>query len=282
MNNNESNLVQPKPIGSGENPDRLRCEMDQIIFKNDFFINERTIKDLLINQKQSDREPPPSSKYTLCEVDFITKPDSHLERLLKHMKPFKYNDDLDLHKDNRYHGPLYVLAENSVYVGQMNSDVREGKGIQFFQDGSYYEGYFVNDSANRKGRLIFCDGDMFIGELTDNSMNGTGVYYKKDGSKYTGTFINDLPQGEGKEEWEDGSIYKGNYSNGCKNAYGEFKFANGTKYVGSFENDIFNGRGTLQKSDGTSYEGNWLDGGLKSPAKINYPNGNYFEGEVSN
>jgi len=55
----------------------------------------------------------------------------------------------------------------------------------------FYEGYFVNDSANRKGRLIFPDADMYVGDLVDNSMNGTGVYYKKDGSKYTGKFVND-------------------------------------------------------------------------------------------
>ena len=268
------------------------CDVDAFIMEHDVMINDKTIKNLLINQS-ANRTNPDENKFVECNVEFSKKENSIFDGLLKNIRPFNYTDERDEDKELEFYGPLYVLSENSIYVGQVKmyqlgpdkrsmEGCREGRGTQFFQDGSYYEGYFVSDTANRKGRLIFCDGDMYLGDLVDNSMNGNGIYYKKDGSKYTGTFINDLPEGEGKEEWEDGSIYKGGYISGCKSGHGEFKFSNGTKYCGNFENDLFSGRGTLHKPDNTSYEGNWVLGTLQSPAKINFPNGNVFDGSIDN
>lgn len=255
-------------------------EIDEYIKFSDTLINDPKIKDLLISGKRS--QNPNMNKYSEAEYKLVPMKNSVFESLEKVLKPFVFDDDREDDVDNQYYGPQLLIEESSIYVGQMNHDIREGRGIQFFQDGSFYEGYFINDSGNRKGRQIFCDGDMYTGDLTDNAMNGHGVYYKKDGSKYTGTFVNDLPEGDGIEEWEDGSIYIGTYEKGCKCGEGVFSFANGTKYSGAFENDLFSGKGQLSKGDQTSYEGNWYKGTLQSPATIYYPNGNVYEGAIEN
>lgn len=237
------------------------------------------IRELLL--KSGLKSPnPPINKLSLIEIGFTDKDGSNLETVKKNIKPFQFDIDLDEENEFDYFGPVHFEEEDAVYIGQLNHDVRIGKGIQFYSDGSFYEGYFQNNSAHRKGRLIFQDADMYVGQLIENSMSGTGTYYKKDGSKYVGNFLEDLPHGDGVEEWEDGSKYTGGYVKGCKQGYGNFMFANGTKFEGEFVQDIFDGTGTLTKVDGTICAGEWEQGQLTSPAKIIYPNGNKFNGTV--
>ena len=45
-----------------------------------------------------------------------------------------------------------------------DSDIRDGRGIQIWLDGSRYEGYWKNNKANGHGRLIHADGDVYEGE----------------------------------------------------------------------------------------------------------------------
>ena len=52
-----------------------------------------------------------------------------------------------------------------IYIGEFNEKKqREGKGIQIWNDGSKYEGYWKNDKANGRGRLIHSYGDVYEGE----------------------------------------------------------------------------------------------------------------------
>jgi len=39
---------------------------------------------------------------------------------------------------------------------------RCGRGKQYWPDGSVYEGYWNNHTANGKGRLIHADGDAYV------------------------------------------------------------------------------------------------------------------------
>ena len=104
----------------------LKRQIDNLIFTHEDFINERTIKELLINQSLKDRENPDSKKYEICEIDFVKRHESQLNIVLKNLKSFSYNDDLNEHKANRYYGPVIVNNEKSVYVGQMRNSIREG------------------------------------------------------------------------------------------------------------------------------------------------------------
>ena len=45
-----------------------------------------------------------------------------------------------------------------------------------WKDGSKYEGFWANDMANKKGRLIHADGDVYEGEWFNDQAHGDGTY----------------------------------------------------------------------------------------------------------
>jgi hypothetical protein len=179
-------------------------DVDDLFINTNKLFGDEKIKQLLRGDKTVGKNPNPDI-YQECRVTFVPFQKSVLKAVLSNLTQFEFDNEEGNANKSDIIGPFYVPEEKSLYIGQFKGDIREGKGIQIFEDGCYYEGYFKNDSTNLEGRLIFGDGDMYLGELIDNSMNGKGVYYKKDGSKYTGTFVDDAPQGQGREEWEDGA-----------------------------------------------------------------------------
>lgn len=59
-----------------------------------------------------------------------------------------------------------VEYENkAVFYGEwdVEQNLRHGRGIQTWVDGSRYEGYWKNDKANIRGKLIHADGDIYEG-----------------------------------------------------------------------------------------------------------------------
>jgi hypothetical protein len=45
-----------------------------------------------------------------------------------------------------------------------------------------YEGFWINDKANGKGRLIHSDGDIYEGDWVSDKADGFGVYTHMDGA----------------------------------------------------------------------------------------------------
>ena len=77
-----------------------------------------------------------------------------------------------------------------------------------------YEGWWKDNKANGKGRLIHADGDIYDGYWKDDKAHGFGEYTHTDGAKYEGEWVDDKQHGQGKEEWPDGAQYEGNYKFG--------------------------------------------------------------------
>ena len=80
------------------------------------------------------------------------------------------------------------MADNSLYQGEWDTEKNErfGRGYQIWTDGSCYEGYWKNDSANGRGRLIHADGDVYEGKWLNDKAHGYGLYTHSDGAKYQG------------------------------------------------------------------------------------------------
>jgi len=221
-----------------------KFRVDSFVPENETMINDRKLKSIL----QGDIPPsnPDESKFETQTPVFYTQTDSHFKIIENRIKTFQFASDRPEDEANSYYGPIKILSENSIFIGQMNSSHdREGRGIQFLHDGSFYEGYFLQDSTSRSGRLIFPDGDVYTGELLNNSLNGYGTYEGIDGRKITGYFLEDKNHGECFEEWPDGSSYRGLYEHGKKEGHGEFKCCNGDKYVGNFSADLWSGEGVF-------------------------------------
>lgn len=124
---------------------------------------------------------------------------------------------------------IVVLENGARYRGQwnINSNQREGFGVQIWPDGSIYEGQWKDNKANGNGRLIHADGDIYDGHWVADKAEGYGDYKHLDGSRYEGEWLLDKQHGKGKECWNDGSSYEGQYMQGKKNGRGLFKWADG-------------------------------------------------------
>ena len=58
------------------------------------------------------------------------------------------------------------LPDGSYYEGEWNIETnqRHGRGFHTRFDCSIYEGYWKNDMANGRGRLIYSNGDVYEGQ----------------------------------------------------------------------------------------------------------------------
>ena len=82
------------------------------------------------------------------------------------MPPFNYGETPlnDVNK-KRITRPPVELEKGVIYEGEWDEKgLRDGRGVQTWPNGSFYEGYFVDDCADIKGRLIHSDLDLYEGE----------------------------------------------------------------------------------------------------------------------
>ena len=140
----------------------------------------------------------------------------------------------------KVNGPIKI-NNSDYYFGEwdFSKNVKHGRGIQYFENGAKYLGYFTKNEINIKGKLILEEGDIYEGEWLNNMPNGRGKYIHKDGIIYEGDWKSDLQHGKGKESWPDGSIYEGDYIKGKKQGKGKYIFTDGSSYEGDFlENNM--------------------------------------------
>ena len=68
-----------------------------------------------------------------------------VKKALSNIPEFEYNADPSDFGEVT-HKPPMELDSGSIYVGDWNdNDMRNGRGIQYWTDGSIYEGYWIND-----------------------------------------------------------------------------------------------------------------------------------------
>lgn len=87
--------------------------------------------------------------------------------------------------------PEKILSDGVKYVGEWMSgtNIRAGKGMLIWPDGSVYEGWWKDNKANGRGRLIHVDGSMYQGGWMNDFCHGQGVYYHLNGTKYDGEWF---------------------------------------------------------------------------------------------
>ena len=69
----------------------------------------------------------------------------------------------------------------SSYEGTRVDGLREGPGIERFEDGTIYVGEFFADKKHGKGVQIFADGSSYEGDFADGVREGKGTYRLEDG-----------------------------------------------------------------------------------------------------
>lgn len=164
--------------------------------------------------------------------------DDQIKELFARYKPLEDRVAVKLMQTTEYENKAIYYGERSI-----DKNLRHGRGIQVWIDGSRYEGYWKEDKANIQGKLTHADGDTYEGQWLDDKAHGVGVYTHTDGAKYEGEWKEDKQDGKGKETWPDGACYTGDYKQGKKSGIGYFKWADGSMYEGSFLDNNIHGQG---------------------------------------
>lgn len=104
-----------------------------------------------------------------------------------------------------------TLDDGSLYVGEVrhNSTTREGKGVWTTPGGSVYEGYWLDDKWEHKGRMIFTDGSFYEGHFFCGKPHGLGKTVAADGTICEGYWEGGKPHGECLVTYTNGESYRG-------------------------------------------------------------------------
>ena len=145
-------------------------------------------------------------------------------------------DDINIFSDNKNY---------SYYIGEWKDNYQEGKGKEFWIDGTYYEGEYKNGKKWGVGKLHLPDGSIYDGQFKDGEVNGKGKIIYSDKREYEGDWINNKFNGKGVFTWPDGRKYTGEYSNNLKDGYGIFEWPNGKKYKGQWSKGKQNEEGEI-------------------------------------
>jgi hypothetical protein len=92
----------------------------------------------------------------------------------------------EMSRQAREHWPPQELGyvQGYPYVGGKGG----GRGKMVYDDGSFYEGEFVDDACDGQGTAIYADGDVFEGAWKQNAKHGHGVYMFASGDVFEGEF----------------------------------------------------------------------------------------------
>ena len=162
--------------------------------------------------------------------------------------------------DKKYNGKGYDENGNVIYE-LINGD---GKAIIYYNNCKRFEGEFLKEKKNGKGKLYEGDELIFESDYKDGKPNGKTKEYNSKGKLiFEGEYKDGLKNGMGKEYLNGELIYEGEYLKGnrwkgkCK------KFSEEGKLIfdGEYLNGKINGKVKEFDSAGRSiFEGEYLNG----------------------
>lgn len=102
-----------------------------------------------------------------------------LQAKQKAFGPYKYEseetDELLGGANHELERRAMTYMENGArYIGQwiVGTKTRQGRGVQIWSDGTIYMGYWKDNKACFKGRLIHADCDVYEGDWVDDKAHG--------------------------------------------------------------------------------------------------------------
>lgn len=62
------------------------------------------------------------------------------------------------------------MENGAIYQGEWDkrTNLRDGRGIVVWENGTRYDGFFLRGKANGRGRIVHVDGDVYEGEWCDD------------------------------------------------------------------------------------------------------------------
>ena len=200
---------------------------------------------------------------------------------------------IDRYKGNTYYdGPLIAGLRNgfgkfyyndAIYEGEWRAGEKNGQGKTIWNEGGEWVGEFKDDQRwNGKGIERYSDGEFFEGELANGKRNGFGKHHCAD-SIVECAWENDRVKGQGKIIWHKGGEWTGEFKDGRRwNGQGVVHHESGDRYEGTTAEGERNGFGKYVWNDGTVYEGEWQNGKKHGKGKLVRKNGDELEGNFVN
>ena len=182
------------------------------------------------------------------------------------------------------------------FLGQFKNNKKNGKGTLYYSNHEIkYEGNFVDDKFEGRGKMFFENGEYYIGEFKDNKMHGKGkLYYKNKKIKYKGIFTN----GKYEKNYKSIILYFliaimiliisivafYIYSNENKNENNQKIILNDSNYyIGEIKNGKPNGKGKVyNKNNVLIYEGDFINGIKEGIGNMNLGDDKYYYGYFKN
>ena len=69
------------------------------------------------------------------------------------------------------------MIERQEKYEELKHDKREGKGIDYYNDGNRYEGEYKNNKKEGKGIYYWINGNRYEGDYKNGKKEGKGIYY---------------------------------------------------------------------------------------------------------
>jgi hypothetical protein len=107
---------------------------------------------------------------------------SNVKKLFEKFGPFRYRkadwNKLKLNKKDLETSKLVKYRNGSRYYGQLRkgSEIKEGRGIMVYTDGSLYEGFWKNNQQHGKGRMVYSADAIYQGNWKSGFYHGLGIY----------------------------------------------------------------------------------------------------------
>jgi len=150
-------------------------------------------------------------------------------------------------KDGEFDGNGFYRTRNYTYKGQFIAGKKNGKGkLESFSNKSVYEGEFKNDMKEGYGIEKFNDGSIYKGYFVQGKKQGKGMLSlkkEKNNSVFEGEFKEDKICGKGKYIWENGKQYDGEWENNEISGFGVLT-ENNVKHIGYFVHNKKEGFGS--------------------------------------
>lgn len=128
-----------------------------------------------------------------------------------------------------------VLADSSIFEGQLRGEDRHGWGKFTWDDGGAYEGQFDGNDMHGQGSYRWADGSVYVGIWTRNQMGPSGKMTWTDGREYSGEFVDGRKHGEGRIVWPDGRAYMGQWRSGKQHGFGTTVHSNGRERMSEWQ-----------------------------------------------
>ena len=228
---------------------------------------------------------PLGSKIIYTHIEF----DESKARLKKQGRSIEQNKEWDQQQ--------WYLGQETYYKGDLNNNLKHGKGIFIGIRERIYDGDWINDKKHGQGTYTYKDYDypynwecIYIGEFKNDKKNGQGAEGKKHTGKYnttetefyTGQWKDDKKDGKGiaysSEDFETFIYFKGEWEDDERNGEGISYYTDGSIYFkGKWKDDKKHGEGTEYydyKNNKKLFEGKWEDGKRIGPGTSYHENGN--------